>query len=483
MLKNFALASLTALVTLLACSTRTPIGAANHGTAGTTGASGVSPGTAGLNGDTAGTIGGAGTIGAAGVGAGVDTAGIGAAGTTGGAGTTGAAGQAENAGEVACMAALAAGKPGGSMFLAEKILPGVANSVPAGGLVLGDFNGDQKADVAMGFTTDPASMPGAAGTGGGAQYDAVGMFLTNGAGDLAAPVVYAYGGGLGVVNALAAGDLDGDAKLDLIVSDGNVQIFTNKGAGALAGPVTYSPGKSQRLGLGDLNGDGRLDIVTSTSDTDQSGVPTTGLSVLTSAGAGSFIGTHYLVTGGSPEFVVGDLTGDGKPEVAMSGTAGVDILLNDGKGSLLIPFPTYLAPPLGVIASGDVDGDGIVDLVVGGGGGVFFPGGGGAIDALHGLGNAAFAVATKLTDSVPYASFALADVDGDHKLDLVEPFPDCGAVGVFLNDGAGRFASATYYRIAGLLGTPAVGDVNGDGRADIVVPNGKTASVLLHAAP
>jgi FG-GAP-like repeat len=463
MLKAFALASISTLAALSACSTRTPIGAVVSGAAGAPGTAGSSLlGTAGIGSEMAGAGGGGGAI--------VPTLPAGTAGEgTAGTGATAGSGGGEDVGDAACTAALAGGKQG-SMFLSEKALPGVANFLPVGVLALGDLNGDQKADIAVAYYPDPALLGGGAGAAGG-QRDALGIFLTNPAGDLAAPVTYANG--LGTVNALALGDVDGDGKLDLVASDGDVQVFANKGAGALADPMTYAVGTSYQVNLADLNGDGRLDIVASTQEIDQSSIVHFGLSVLTNAGAGSFVGSRYVVADGGPAFVAGDLNGDGKPDIAMSGKSAVEVLLNDGLGTLL--GSKAYAAPFGNIEAGDVDGDGKLDLVVGGTN---------AVDVLHGLGGGTFAVARKAIDA-GYA-FTLADVDGDQKPDLVASFPGCSGVGVFLNDGAGGFASASYYRVTNdLVGPsgPAVGDVNGDGRPDIVVLNSKSASVLLHATP
>jgi hypothetical protein len=487
MLRNLALASIPALLMLFACSTRTPIGGSTPGTAGMTGGAGFHSGAAG-------TIGGAGIGGIAGTGAagtgiaGTGAAGTGAAGTgiadTGAAGSgiagTGAAGTAggqeeTNAGELACMAALAGGKPGGSLFLAEKLLPGLTNLIPAYALAMGDLNGDQKADIVFPFYPDPALAAGTAGTDGNygraPQHETLGVFLSNGAGALDAPVTYTNG--VGGINSLAIGDVDGDGKLDLVASNGDIQVFTNKGAGALADPVTYAAGASYQIGLGDLNGDGRLDIIASTQTVDQSSIVHVGLSVLSNAGSGSFVGSRYVVADSGAAFVVGDLNGDGKPDIAMSGSSTVEVLLNDGTGTLL--GAKGYAAPFGNIERADLDGDGKPDLVIGGN----------AVDLLHNVGDGTFAVGRKIADA-GYA-FTLADVDGDQKPDLVAPFPDCGGVGVFLNDGAGGFASASYYRVTGYrlgdMSDPAVGDVNGDGRPDIVVLNGQSASVLLHAAP
>jgi hypothetical protein len=465
-MRNFVV--LTSLIALSACSTRTSIGergSAGRGTAGLGGTAGV--GTAGLGGsaDDAG-IGGASGTGTAGL---PGTAGDG---TAGSGGATGAAGvQATTTGEAACIAASTSSAAGPITFLVRKLLGSSSSWYPTA-IAFGDFDGDKRTDVAVGYDATMSVQNGLSGAAGGAAAGTIVTFTADGDGNLAKTATYAPAG-LRVVSSLATGDIDGDGALDLVATDGDVQLFTNTGAKGLlaATPQTYSVGAiAGGASVGDVNGDKRLDVVVGTTNGDRS---MSGFAVLQGSAGGMFVGSQYPVGDSVGPIVLGDLDGDGHLDVAMSGISGIHVLMNDGLGAYG-PAKTYLAPVAGSLALGDVNGDTHLDLALSAQDG---------ISMLLNIGNGAFAVAKKISDQ---GGFALGDLDGDGDLDLVASYGDCSAVAILLNDGKGNFAAPFYATIGNAPGNPgnvAIADVTGDGKADIVVLAPNTSYVLVHTAP
>lgn len=184
--------------------------------------------------------------------------------------------------------------------------------------------------------------------------------------------------------------------------------------------------------------------------------------------------------------VSGDLDGDGKLDLATANFGGdsVSVLLGDGRGGFVnapgSPFPAGPKPHL--LAIGDLDRDRRLDLAVtehdsndvriflGAGGGRFRPAPVPAVAALDG---------TKAHNH----GLAIVDIDGDGMLDISTANQDDGSVSILLGDGKGAFAPAPGSPVAvGRSPYPhALGDVNGDGKTDIVAPNvqDNTVSVLL----
>ena len=137
--------------------------------------------------------------------------------------------------------------------------------------------------------------------------------------------------------ALALGDLKGNKRLDLIVTNqqsNTVGILWSRGGGAFSYfPVSYAVGYNPAaVAVEDLNADGKLDLAVVNEGADS-------VSVLLNKGIGTF-GTHvpYRV-GTSPSAVAtGDLNGDGRPDLAVVsvGSATVSVLLNRGDGTFTI---------------------------------------------------------------------------------------------------------------------------------------------------
>ena len=206
----------------------------------------------------------------------------------------------------------------------------------------GDFNGDGILDIAILVSEQAAPVK-----------DAVQILLGVGDGTFKTGATYAVGpNGISII----AGDFDGDGNQDLVVTnagsydqsgaDSAVLLLTGNGDGTFAtrpidarlrGEVTYY----YNAVAGDFNGDGKLDLVIVTPSAD---VTRNGIVVLLGHGDGTFdppafYGVDcYTVT-------VGDIDGDGIPDLVTTGYLGDYYLLGMGDGS----FKTAAAIAIGAV--------------------------------------------------------------------------------------------------------------------------------------
>jgi hypothetical protein len=236
-------------------------------------------------------------------------------------------------------------------------------------------------------------------------------------------------------------------------------------------PVAAHPGA---VAIGDLNGDRRADlaVASTNSDTDTSSV-----SVLLGRGGGSFRAASRYRTGVVADAIaIGDLNGDGKPELAVAnwGKDTVTVFVNRGGGRFAagVEYATGRFP--WDVAIRDLDGDGAAELVV-------------ASTTIH-LGGAQSLVSVfanngdgTFQDRVDYrprrGSFAVAigDLNRDRKPDLVSANRS-DSISVFFNNGDGTFRSRVDARAGSGPRSLAIGDLNGDRNPDVVTANTSTAA-------
>ena len=240
-----------------------------------------------------------------------------------------------------------------------------------------------------------------------------------------------FGSGFGP-KSFAVGDLDGDGDLDILVGDSffgstGISVLKNNGDQTFAAPVYYSLPQSQTVGevaFSDFDFDGDLDaFATIRGDFDQM----TKIKVWRNNGDGTFAAPIEFPTGQGPAgIVIADFTGDGKPDVITANYGGSSISLlrhnglNGQQAGFLPPVNFNAINHAEKIAAGDVNGDGILDVVVGETVGI---GPAATLAVMINTGNGNFA-APVIYDAAPGGRFgstavALADLDNDGDLDLI----------------------------------------------------------------
>jgi hypothetical protein len=353
--------------------------------------------------------------------------------------------------------------------------------------VITDVNGDGVPDLAVATTKDDgsATSPGVAT-----------IFVQN----ANSPGTFQKGKQFGTDNnpsSIASGDLTGTGTTDLVVANfvaGNISVLleTTPGSGQYQNAMNISTGGTpNEVTLADLNGDGKLDIIAA----DDANAGRVVILMQDPASAAHFLAPVALsTTNGASGLTVGDLNGDGKPDIVAATSDS-----NGNNGALLVFFQdpatagNFLAPV--TVATGarpqsvriaDLDGDGLPDLAAAN----FGPG-------TDGIGSAGVSVSIQDSTNpgtvlvpVAYAAqsgtvhLAIADLNGDGKPDIVTanigPTPT-GSVSVLLQDPTrpGVFQVAQSYGGFGQPLAVAVADLNNDGRPDIAVADGTTATVML----
>jgi hypothetical protein len=400
----------------------------------------------------------------------------------------------------AILCCLAWGAISGSVSGQTMFAPAVTYS--SGGLseysvVIADVNGDGKPDLVVVNYCALGVSNCATGS--------VGVLLGNGDGTFQTAIPYGSGGFNSA--SVAVADVNGDGKADIVVTNycvgliycgyGSVGVLLGNGDGTFQTAVLYDLGGygADSVAVADLNGDGKQDIVVGNDCA--VGISCGSVGVLLGNGDGTFQTAIPYGSGGYGvvSVAVADVNGDGKPDIVVHNncaigvsncaTASVGVLLGNGDGTFqtAVPYGTggfyseYLAPMS--VAVTDVNGDGKPDIVVANYCSIANNCATSSVGVLLGNGDGTFQTA------VPYGSggygavsVSVADVNGDGKPDLVVAKQcdknNCatGAVGVLLGNGDGTFQTAVLYSSGASAATStAVADINGFGRADIVVTN------------
>jgi len=297
------------------------------------------------------------------------------------------------------------------------------------------------------------------------------------------------GGGDNCYNQIAAGDLNGDGRADIVFSDCNldsIEVFVSQPDGRFSGTTIHMVNRPLAILLADLDGDGLLDLVATKYYGD--------IAIALGQGDGTFGKETDLSDGLLPDGVaVADFDHDGVLDLAVSnqGAAGQDWAntirvypgLGGGQYGQFWSFPGSSDGGYGLnwIATGDLDGDGATDVAA-----TTFPTG--DVPLLFGDGHGAFSQDfIKFDPAWGVNAVAFVDVDGDGRQELAVSFQFASKVKI-LRAQAGVRVPQPWFSISdlvfpqGLVTIPHPNSTVQD-LAFVNVQLGDTLTVLVNGCP
>jgi len=343
--------------------------------------------------------------------------------------------------------------------------------------IAADLNADGKPDLA------------------GAGANAVSVMLGNGDGTFRPKTDFPVGT---QTQAVAAGDFNSDGKVDLVVTLNSPQfslaLLTGTGTGTFNAPTFFpntSGFDSPAIAATDLNGDGRLDLVVmhTISCFTAPCRAARSITILLGNGNGTFQTPSEIDVGTGPmAMAVADLNRDGIKDVAIGGgNTELSILLGVGNGTFTRQPVVTLVPggdlfsACNDIGVGDLNRDGIQDLVV-----PLGNGNGNAI--LIGNGNGMFQVRSRIQIDETSAPLhvAVADFNRDGFLDIARTMGDGtnGLLQILRGNGDGTFQAPNRYLVPPPVSSRGgimilAGDWNADAKPDIAFVEGGAGAPLI----
>jgi hypothetical protein len=267
---------------------------------------------------------------------------------------------------------------------------------------------------------------------------------------------------------VAIGDVTGDGRNDVVLSTGyyfdeendyKLFVYAQRPDGTLEPAVRYDTllgyVDSAGIALLDATGDGRSDVAVATS---------TGVQILAQTEAGTL--TDQGLIAGSPgarQLAVADLDGDGDSDLLSTGSSGISQLLQGAAGAFTTSSVSADGSP--AIRAGDLNGDGRTDAV----------GYRGSTVTVYRNLAAGWQAQTPLTVSESINGVDVADVTNDDRADLVLSAggnSPASQVFVAVQNRRGVLTTPVSYPVLDIPEPIRVADVDADGRNDVVTVHG-----------
>ena len=294
-------------------------------------------------------------------------------------------------------------------------------------------------------------------------YYGVLVFLGHGDGTFDDPLQAAAN--VGPVTAVVLGTFDANSSIDIAAAGtGGIAVLLGNGNGTFAPAVYYQAPSALALTSGDFNGDGHTDLAAAAGDSAM---------VLLGAGDGTFGPPSSFIAGGSLLAIAGaDLNGDGHTDMVATSGAFVSVLLGNGNGTFQAALQYLSNAQARSIAIADFDLDGVLDVLVASPSGFYE--GTGIVSVLRGVGDGSLEPGTTYAGGVSLAGLAAGDLDGDGRTDVVTADPTSQLVSVFIDTEAGTLYAAAVSPLPQssfpISSDYAQADFNEDGHPDLAFP-------------
>jgi hypothetical protein len=322
-------------------------------------------------------------------------------------------------------------------------------SAQVASIVAADFDHDGKSDVAVGTWTDNRVVTLKGKGDGSFQIVSTKTFAT-------------------IPRGLCLADLNGDGTPDVVTGGPaakSVNVMLGGAGCSIADPVSYAGTTAGGIAAGDVDSDGHLDLVVGNLD------GTLSFGVYLGTGTGALDPVYNVRAAPEPLApVLGDFDRDGKLDVAVwatdvdaSGDYGVLVLHGFGDATFDVPavYPTPSKIPSGNVAA-DFTSDGVLDLLT------FYTNGYGAT-IMVGNGDGSFQAPRAVAQFIAgTGGWAIADFDLDGNLDVAIP-GSTNMFTIYRGKGDGTFAAAANFNSTVGPGTMVATDFDGDGKPDLIV--------------